>query len=437
MTISGETPSAQVRPIRHLRWYIGGLLFLSTVINYIDRQTLSVLAPYLQVEYEWSNSDFAWVLISFRVAYAVGQAIAGRVVDRLGTRRGLSLAVAWYSVAAMATSMAVGIRSFAGFRFALGLGEAANWPGATKAVSEWFPRRESGWAVALFDSGSSIGAALAPFIVLAIYHTFDSWRPAFLMTGALGFLWLALFLRVYRRPEDHPRLSAEEREDILANRGDTSATGETAVQLPYRTLLRLPQTWGYVIPKSFTDPVWFFITDWFAIYLVSRGFSLEESLIGFWVPFLAADLGNFFGGGVSSTLIARGWSVGAARKVIGVFGGLGMMMLVPTVWTDSFALLIACFAFATFSYAAFSTVILNLPADIFPTGSVASVSGLGGTGAGIGTILAIYVTGWVSDRYSFAPILMGTSVLPLIAMAAMLLLVRNTKETRSGMLNPI
>jgi MFS transporter, ACS family, aldohexuronate transporter len=427
-----------MRPIRHLRWYIGGLLFLSTVINYIDRQTLSVLAPYLKADYHWTNTQFAGVLIAFRVAYAVGQTIAGRSIDRLGTRRGLSIAVLWYSVAAMATSLAGGLRSFAAFRFALGLGEAANWPGATKAVSEWFPRRESGWAVALFDSGSSIGGALAPFIVLAIYHQFGSWRPAFLITGTLGFFWLALFRWLYRRPEDHPRLSAEERADILANRGDATAPGgEGPAQLPYRVLLRLPQTWGYVISKSFTDPVWFFVTDWFAIYLVSRGFKLEESLAGFWVPFLAADLGNFFGGGVSSVLIARGWNVGAARKAIGVFGGLGMTLLIPTIFTGSFAIIVACFAISTFAYAAFSTVILNLPADIYPSPSVASVSGLGGTGAGLGTIAAIYITGWVSDRYSFAPILVGASILPLVAMAAMLLLVRNTKETRAGMLNSV
>ena len=427
-----------MRPIRHLRWYSGGLLFLSTVINYIDRQTLSVLAPYLKIEYQWSNEDFAWVLIAFRVAYSIGQTIAGRLVDRLGTRRGLSLAVLWYSIAAMATSLAGGLRSFVAFRFALGLGEAANWPGATKAVSEWFPRRESGWAVALFDSGSSIGGALAPFIVLTLYHTFGSWRPAFVITGALGFAWLALFLWLYRKPEEHPRLSQGERAEILAHRGDRAAqSGDPSPQLPYRVLLRLPQTWGYVISKSFTDPVWFFITDWFAIYLVARGFKLEESLAGFWVPFLAADLGNFFGGGLSSMLIARGWSVGAARKAVGVFGGLGMMLLIPTVFTESFFVLVACFAVATFAYAAFSTVILNLPADIYPTGSVASVSGLGGTGAGIGTIAAIYITGWVSDRYSFAPILIGASVLPLVAMAAMLLLVRNTKESREGLLNEI
>ena len=186
-----------------------------------------------------------------------------------------------------------------------------------------------------------------------------------------------------------------------------------------------------------TDPVWFFITDWFAVYLVARGFKLEESLAGFWVPFLAADLGNFFGGGVSSLLIARGWSVGAARKAIAVFGGVGMTFLVPTVYTESFLVLVGCFAVATFAYAAFSTVILNLPADIYPTGSVASVSGLGGTAAGVGTIAAIYLTGVVSDRYSFAPILLGASVLPLIGMAAMLVLVRNTRETRDGILNEI
>jgi ACS family hexuronate transporter-like MFS transporter len=251
----------------------------------------------------------------------------------------------------------------------------------------------------------------------------------------LGFLWVALFRWLYRRPEDHPRLSPAERADILANRGGTSAGGLEAGQLPYRLLLRLPQTWGYIISKSFTDPVWFFITDWFAIYLVSRGFKLEESLAGFWVPFLAADLGNFFGGGLSSVLIARGWSVGAARKAIGAFGAVGMLFLIPTVFTASFVALVACFAVSTFAYAAFSTVILNLPADIYPTGSVAGVSGLGGTGAGLGTIAAIYIVGQVSDRYSFAPILIGASILPLVALAAMLLLIRNTDETRQGLLN--
>jgi MFS transporter, ACS family, hexuronate transporter len=426
------------RPIKHLRWYIGGLLFLSTVINYIDRQTLSVLAPYLKTEYRWTNTDFAMVLIAFRAAYAIGQTLAGRAIDRLGTRAGLSLSVLWYSIAAMATSLASGLRSFAGFRFALGLGEAGNWPGATKAVSEWFPSRESGWAVALFDSGSSIGGALAPWIVLTIYHAFGSWRPAFLLTGTLGFLWLIAFRALYRLPEDHPRLSAEEREYILADRPTPpEREGESRQALPYGTLLRLRQTWGYILSKSFTDPVWFFITDWFAIYLVAKGFKLEESLMGFWIPFLAADLGNFFGGGLSSYLIARGWRVGTARKAIAVIGTAGMMCLVPTVWADSFVVIVTCFAVATFAYAAFSTIILNLPADLFPSASVASVSGMGGTGAGLGTIGAIYLTGWVADRYSFAPILLGASLVPLVALAAVLFLVRNTAATRAGVVHEI
>jgi ACS family hexuronate transporter-like MFS transporter len=421
------------RPIRHLRWYIGGLLFLSTVINYIDRQTLSVLAPTLKTEFQWTNSDFALVVIAFRVAYSIGQTVSGRWLDRVGTRTGLSLAVAFYSVAGMLGSLGNGLRSFMGLRFLLGLGESANWPGATKAVAEWFPRRESGWAVALFDSGSSIGAALAPFIVLGVYQATGSWRPAFIVTGILGFLWIPLFRWLYRSPEDHPRLSPEERQDILTNRG----ASPTVTTESYRTLLRLPQTWGIVIGKGLTDPVWFFITDWFAIYLATRGFPLEDSLLAFWVPFMAADLGNFAGGGVSSFMIKRGWSVGVARKTVIVVGTLGMLFLIPAIYTTSLQALAACFAVATFSYAAVSTMILNLPADIYPPRSVGTVAGLGGTAAGIGTIAATLTTGYIADRYSFEPLLIGASLIPLVGMAAVLLLVRNTDATRRGVVNDI
>jgi ACS family hexuronate transporter-like MFS transporter len=422
------------RTIRRLRWYIGALLFVSTVINYIDRQTLSVLAPALKTEFRWTNADFALVVIAFRVAYAVGQTASGRWLDRIGTRTGLSVAVAFYSASAMLSSFGSGLRSFAAFRFLLGLGESANWPGATKAVAEWFPRRESGWAVALFDSGSSIGAALAPFIVLGVYRLSGSWRPAFIITGALGLLWIPLFRWLYRSPEEHPLLSADERQDILANRA-TASPGTSPHS--YRTLLSLPQTWGIVVGKALTDPVWFFITDWFAIFLVSRGFRLEESLLAFWVPFVAADLGNFAGGGVSSLLIRRGWRVGAARKTVVVLGTLGMLFLIPAIYTASLGALTACFAIATFSYAAVSTMILNLPADIYPARSVGSVAGLGGTAAGIGTIAATWLTGVVADRYSFEPLLIGASVIPLVAMTALLVLVRNTDATKQGIVNEI
>jgi MFS transporter, ACS family, hexuronate transporter len=413
-----------------IRWSIATLLFFSTVINYIDRQTLSVLGPTLKDQYQWTNADFAWIVISFRVAYTVGQAGAGRFLDAVGTRTGLTVAVAFYSIAAMLTSLASGLRSFCFFRFLLGAGEAGNWPGATKAVAEWFPRRESGWAVALFDSGSSIGAAIAPLLVLGLLHTFGTWRPAFLITGSLGFLWLLLFRSLYHPPETHPRISDAEREYILSDRDDRDVP--TNVQAPgYGELLRLPQTWGIVLGKALTDPVWFFITDWFAIYLVSRGFSLERGLLAFWIPFVAADAGNFLGGGISSHLISRGLSVGAARKTVIVVSGLGMSMLMASLLFSSLTALTACFAIATCSYAALSTMVLNLPADIYRRDSVATVSGMSGAAAGIGTIAATYLTGAVADRYSsFAPILIGASLVPFLAVVVLLSLVRNTGSSR-------
>src|SRR4029079_4641362 len=217
---------SSTRPIKHLRWWIGGLLFASTVINYLDRQTLSVLGPYLKTDYAWTNGDYAWIVIAFRVAYSIGQTVWGRVIDRTGTRRGLTITVVWYSVAAMLTSLAVGLRSFMFFRFLLGAGEAANWPAATKAVSEWCPRRERGLAVALFDSGSSIGGAVAPLLVVGLYTWFGSWRAAFVVTGTLGLLWLVAWRRLYHPPESHPRLGEDERRVLLRDR-EGEAPGST------------------------------------------------------------------------------------------------------------------------------------------------------------------------------------------------------------------
>ncbi|MBI4873503.1 MAG: MFS transporter [Acidobacteria bacterium] len=413
------------RAIPRLRWWIGGALFASTVINYIDRQTLSVLAPYLKTEYEWTNSDFALIVIGFRVAYAVMQTVAGRLLDKLGTRAGLLAAVCWYSAAAMVTSLATGLRSFAFCRFLLGCGEAANWPGATKAVAEWFPKSERGLAVALFDSGSAVGGAVAPALVIWLYHTFGSWRPAYLLTGTLGLLWVLLWRWLYYPPEQHPRISVAERAMILESRVTEELAGEPS---GWGRLLTLRQTWGIVLGRMLTDPVWFFITDWFAIYLVSKGFRLENTLIGFWVPFLAADLGNFFGGGLSSYLIRRGWKVLKARKLVIVVCGLGMTSIAGAVFASNFALLIGLFAVSTFAYAAWSTMALSLPSDLYPNRNVASVSGLSGTGAGIGTILSTWLIGRVSDRYSFEPVLIAASLVPLVATFLVLLLVRAGKR---------
>jgi ACS family hexuronate transporter-like MFS transporter len=272
-------------------------------------------------------------------------------------------------------------------------------------------------------------------LVLGLLGLFGTWRPVFIVTGSLGLLWLLAFRRLYRRPEEHPRLGAAEREYILADRAH-AATAD-APRTPYGRLLRLKQTWGIILGKTLTDPVWFFITDWFAVYLVARGFPLEQSLLAFWVPFLAADAGNFLGGGVSSFLIRRGIGVGTARKAVIAVGGVGMGFLAPTIYMDSLVPLTVCFAIATCCYAAVSTMVLNLPADLYHTASVASVSGMSGTGAGLGTIVATFLTGWVADRYSFEPILLVASVVPLLAVAAVLTLVRNDAATQAGLVRPI
>ena len=229
------------QPYIPLRWRIAAILFASTVINYIDRQTLSLLAPYLKHDYKWTNTDYVEIVIAFRVAYCIGQSACGRFIDCVGTRRGLTITVACYSAISILTSLATSFRGFMTFRFLLGLGESANWPAATKSVAEWFPRQERALAAAFFDSGSSIGAAIAPFIVLGIYYRWG-WRLAFAIPGLLGVVWLVICRRMYYRPQDHPRIRAGERRVIRDQAAD--AYGAKAPQLSWAAVLKIPQTWA-------------------------------------------------------------------------------------------------------------------------------------------------------------------------------------------------
>jgi MFS transporter, ACS family, hexuronate transporter len=417
------------------------MLFASTVINYMDRQTLSLLAPYLKVTYHWTNSDYADLVIAFRVAYAIGQTVCGRWMDRIGTRLGITFTVLFYSIVSVLTPLANGFFSFMGFRLMLGFGESANWPAATKVVSEWFPAKERALATAFFDSGSSIGGAISPFLVLWIYFRWG-WRPAFIVPGVLGFIWLLVWRKFYFSPEQHPHISTGELEMLrLENRSD-EPIGEAA-KVRWRDLLRLPQTWGIVAARAFTDPVWYFVTDWFPIYLVAKGIDLRSGLIAIWVPFLAADLGNFTGGAVSGYLIRRGWPLGRARKAVVVAGGVGTMLLIPTVFTQNLWLITSLFALATFSYACFSTIANVLPSDVYYSNAVATVSGLSGTGSGIGTIIAMKTVGYLSDAriankgHVFDPILIASGIIPVVGMLLVLLLVRNTRATQEGLVRPV
>lgn len=440
MAVEDQAASRPHKVIRSLRWWIGGILFASTVINYIDRQTLSILAPYLKHDYHWTNVDYANIAIAFRLAYSIGQTVCGRLMDRVGTKRGLTISVTWYSIISLLTSLANGLLSFGFCRFLLGIGESANWPGASKAVSEWFPKKDRGLAAAFYDSGSSVGGAIAPFLILPLYFRFG-WRLTFVIPGLLGFLWLIVWRWLYYLPQHHPRIGADERAMILADVQGDDAIGTPT--LPWNQLLKLPQTWGTIVAKGLTDPVWFFVTDWFPIYLVAKGISLKSGLLAVWVPFLAADLGNFFGGAASGYLVRRGWSLGAARKTLVVFGGIGVMLLIPTIFTGNLYMITLLFALATFSYASFSTIANVLPADLFASGSVASVSGLSGTGAGIGTIVAFELIGHFSDArqasamHSFDPIVISAGLIPFVGMILVLLLVRNTRATDQGLVRRI
>src|SRR4029079_13048498 len=279
------------------------MLFASTAINYMDRQTLSLLAPYLKTSYHWTNSDYANLVIAFRVAYAIGQTLCGRWMDRVGTRLGITISVAFYSLVSVLTPLANGLFTFMGFRLMLGFGESANWPAATKAVSEWFPAKERALATAFFDSGSSIGGAISPFLWCVIYFHWG-WRPAFVVPGVLGFVWLLVWRKFYYPPDRHPLISAEELAMIRNDNSSNQSVGVT--KLKWRDLLRLPQTWGVIASRAFTDPVWYFVTDWFPVYLVAKGIDLRNGLIAIWIPFLAADLGHFAGGTASGYFSPQG-----------------------------------------------------------------------------------------------------------------------------------
>jgi ACS family hexuronate transporter-like MFS transporter len=260
-----------------------------------------------------------------------------------------------------------------------------------------------------------------------------------MIPGLLGFIWLIGWRWLYQPPEKHNRISQAELEYIVADKREDDRNEGNPLRPRWCDLLKIPQTWGIIVAKLFTDPVWFFVTDWFPIYLVAKGIELKSSLVAIWIPFIAADLGNFFGGSLSGYLIKRGWSLGGARKALVIFGGIGVTMLIPTIFTNSLYLIAFLFGVATFSFAAFSTMANVLPADLFQSESVASVSGMSGTGAGLGTIIAFKLIGYFADArqstasHSFDPIVIVAGLVPFVGMILVLLLVRNTKATDLGL----
>ncbi len=412
--------------IAGLRWCIAGLLLVATIINYLDRQTLSVLAPELRDRFGMSNTDYSRVLFAFMLAYTFGQSATGRIMDRLGTRMGFSLAISFWSAATMLHAAARSAFHLGLCRFLLALGQAGNWPGGVKAVAEWFPPRERAFAVGLFNSGSCLGAVIAPPLVIWIALGWG-WPAAFLLTGVLGFFWLAAWLTFYRLPDRHPWISAEELERIR-----TPSTPQPQRKPPrWLRLLRLREVWGLVLARSLADPVWWFYVFWLPEYLKrERDFSL--AMIGYfaWIPFLTAALGNFAGGALSGYLIRRGCQTLPARKTVMFASASVMLVGIPAVLTPDPVAALALISLATFAYSSWAANILTLPSDLFPADTVASVSGLSGTGAGLGGMAFMLLVGWVLDRYGYVPVFTVAALMPLAAASLILWGVR-TRKTAS------
>lgn len=404
--------------IGRLRWLILGLLFLSTVINYVDRQALSVLLPTLREALKLSSADYGMITTVFLLAYTVAQVPCGMWIDKVGTRLGFSVAIVGWSIAAILHAFVVGPISLAIARAALGVTEAGNWPAGTKAVASWFPQKRRAFAMAMFDSGSAVGAVLAPPLVALIAWQFG-WRASFVVTGALGFIWLAGWLWVYHAPHQHPWLTPEDRAEVLRELG-VSAPKPAIFGAALRRIIGVRQLWGIMVTRLLATPVWWFYVFWLPDYLSKgRGFSLKE--IGFygWIPYLTVDLGKMVGGATSDALLARGHSATVARKSVMLLGALAMLSGIQVVNAPSAATAIAWVCAATFGFGMWSANILALHADVFPAETMGTAMGSTLMAASLGGAVFTYGVGQVVDQAGYAPVFWTVGVLPLAACLAL------------------
>ena len=359
------------------RWTIVALLFGATTVNYIDRQVLGILAPTLTREFHWSEADYATIVSWWTLAYGCGLFFMGRFMDRVGVRRGFAAAVTTWSLAAMSHALVRTVGGFSAARAFLGLGESGNFPGALKAVTEWFPKKERAFAVGLYNAGSNVGvvvaAVMVPLITLSL-----GWRWAFIATGTIDLLWLAVWLAVYRDPGRHRHVTAAE---LTYIRSDPADPPGTLSWLAWLGLLRRRQTWFYLVGKSMTDPVWLFYLFWLPKFLDSRwGVHLSGLALPLVVIYVAADFGSIAGGWLSSALIKRGWSVNRGRKTAMLICAL---LILPTMFAPaagSMWVAVGLVALAASAHQGWSTTLLTTPSDLFPRSAVASVSGIGGSG---------------------------------------------------------
>jgi MFS transporter, ACS family, aldohexuronate transporter len=376
-------PAAGVTAVRvgRVRWSVCALLFAATTINYIDRQVLGILAPDLQQQIGWNELQYGYIVSAFQAAYALGLVFSGRLMDKLGTRIGYGLAVAVWSVAAMAHGLATSAVTFGAARFGLGLGESGNFPAAIKTVAEWFPKSERALATGIFNSGTNIGAIVAPLIVPWIALTLG-WRWAFVLTGAIGFLWVIVWLRTYAPPGTHPRVSSRELDHILSDREPAVA------QVSWRSLIGFRQTWAVMVGKFMTDPIWWFYLFWLPKFLHDR-YGLTLSTVGppLVTIYLVSDVGSIAGGWLSSALIGRAWSINSARKTAMLVCAVSVVPIAAVARGGGLWTAVALIGLAAAAHQGFSANMFTLASDMFPRSAVGSMVGLGGTAGAIGGLL--------------------------------------------------
>lgn len=409
----------------HLRWSVCALLFFATTINYVDRQVFSILAPDLQRSIGWNEAEYGYIVTCFQAAYGIGLAVAGRFLDRFGTRLGYSVVLSLWSLAAMAHAAAGSALGFGAARFALGLSEAGNFPAAVKTVAEWFPRKERALATGIFNAGSNVGAIVAPLVVpwLALHY---GWRWAFIATGLGGFLWLVFWLGVYRRPEEHPNITGAELAHIRSDPPETQA------RVAWLRLLSFRQTWVFAIGKFLTDPVWWFYSFWLAKFLHAQyGLALDRIGPPLIAIYLLADAGSIAGGWLSSMLIGRGRSVNAARKTAMLACALSVTPIIFASRASHLWVAVAFIGIAAAAHQGWSVNLFTLTSDLFPKAAVGSVVGIGGTAGAIGGMLASTAAGHLLQTTgSYAPLFIAGGLMYLLALLVIHLLVPKLQPAR-------
>lgn len=441
-----ETPVATrtATAVGHYRWVICALLFFAATINYIDRQVIGILKPTLQGEFGWTETDYGDIIFAFQLAYAIGFILAGRMMDRLGAKRGFTIAIVVWSIAAIAHAEAavfgawvapvfamIGLAysgSVVGFmvaRLALGFGESGNFPAAIKVVAEWFPKRERALATGVFNSGTNVGALLTPLVVPWITITYG-WYWAFVATGALGFIWVVLWLAVYAHPEEHARLGAAE---LAYIRSDPA---EPPVKIPWRTLLPHRQTWAFMIGKFLTDPIWWLYLFWIPDFL-HRNHGINLSTIGppLVAIYLVADVGSIGGGWLSSSFIKRGWPVNRGRKVAMLICALAVVPMMFASGAKDLWVAVALVSLAAAAHQGWSANLFTMASDMFPRQAVGSIVGLGGMAGAFGGMLIAKLTGYLLDATgSYVPVFLIAAFAYLTALAIIQMLVPRLEPIR-------